>query len=749
MRILSRSCIAIVCSCFLLLQTTPAQDSSQAPSPTAADRENKPRLKIGIALEGGGALGLAHIGVLQWFEDHHIPVDYVAGTSMGGLVGGLYAIGKSPRELKQIVAEQSWDTIIGGEPDYQDLSFRRKEDARAFPNRLELGLKKGLSLPSGLNSGQLVSMLIDRETLPYTHNGSFNDLPIPFSCVATDLVSGKAVVFDHGSIAQAMRATMSIPGVFAPVRDGDHIYVDGGLLGNLPTDVVRKMGADVVIAVHLNIAPVDPAAIQSLFSVLGRSVEVVIHQNELNGLAAADLVVNVDLQQFNSMQYDQAKTIISLGTQAAAAKSNVLSPYALDDAAWNAYLQERRERVQTKLPVPQSVEVRGTNEQAAKALEYYLRSLAGHPIDPPALENRLNRLTGVGRFDSVDYWLEQEDGRTALVVNVHEKSYGPPTILLSFEADGSESNLVTFTQAGRLTFLDVAGYRSEWRTDFEFGNTYEIGSELYRPFTPLSKWFFAPRGVASNTGVRFFQKNDPVALYRFENELIGIDLGYTFNRFSEARVGYEFGHSSANLNLGRPDFTSFSGQLSDLRIRLRTDHTDDPIVPRRGYSGEAKYQWYNKYPGTDRPLPAGVVTVSGFQPVFSKGSIFGSAEGGSTFGIHDTGIPIFYLGAPLRLSAYGTNELFGEQYYLFRAGYIRELLSLPPFAGKKVYAVSSYELGKMYRSAAQVNFTPESKYPMDIESGIVAETAFGPLFVGGAVGDTGHQKWFFQLGRVF
>jgi NTE family protein len=421
----------------------------------------------------------------------------------------------------------------------------------------------------------------------------------------------------------------------------------------------------------------------------------------------------------------------------------------LDDTSWNAYLQSRRARIETKLPVPEFVEVKGTDDHSAEALEHFLQPLAGHPIDPPELENRLNRLTGIGKFDSVDYWLAEENDRTGLIVLVHEKSYAPPILQLGFEADGSETNLVTFTQAGRLTFLDVAGYRSEWRTDFEFGNTYEVASELYRPFNALSRWFFAPRGQVSNSGVRFFEKNDPVALYRFEDEKIGVDLGYGFNRFSEARVGYEFGYSAAHLNLGRPDFTSFSGQLSDLRIRLRTDHTDDPIVPRHGYVAEANFNWYNKYPGTDRPLPAVMSAISGFQPIFSKGSVFGSAEGGSTFGVHDTGIPIFYLGAPLRLSAYGTNELFGEQYYLFRAGYIHELLSLPPFLGKKVFAVSSYEFAKMYRYGAEVNLTPESRYPMDVESGVVAETAFGPLFIGGSVGDTGHQKWFFQLGRVF
>jgi NTE family protein len=251
--------VCVLLSLFLAanLQLAQAQETRASADATATNKQRS-RPKIGIALEGGGALGLAHIGVLQWFEDHHIPVDYIAGTSMGGLVGGLYATGKSPRELEQIVAAQSWDVIIGGKTPYEDLSYRRKEDSRDYPTFIQFGLKKGLSLPAGLNAGHQISLLIDRETLPYAELKSFDDLPIPYRCVATDLVTGKEVVFGDGSLPLAMRATMSIPGVFKPVRNGDQVLVDGGLIGNLPSDVVRKMGADIVIAVHLDVAPVRP-----------------------------------------------------------------------------------------------------------------------------------------------------------------------------------------------------------------------------------------------------------------------------------------------------------------------------------------------------------------------------------------------------------------------------------------------------------------------------------------------------------
>jgi NTE family protein len=739
----SRSSLLAIAFCLLLsLYAFPqATDSSAASTPPPATP--KKRLKIGVALEGGGALGLAHIGVLQWFEDHHIPVDFVAGTSMGGLVGGLYATGHSPADMRTIVEKQDWDAIIDGGTNYEDLSFRRKEDAVAYPNRLDFGLKKGFSLPPGLNSGQGVGMLIDRETLPYAHKESFNDLPIPFRCVATDLTTAKSVVFDRGSIAQAMRATMSLPGIFAPVRDGDNIYVDGGLLGNLPSDVVRNMGADVVIAIHLETAPVDPDKIQSLFSILGRSVEVVIHQSELRGLAGADLVVTVDLKNFSALEYNKAETIIARGSQAAIDKSNILSPYALDDAGWNAYLAQRTARIKTEIPVPQFVEVRGIDPQKAPNLVRFLQPLAGKPIDVFKMEDMFNRLTGIGKFESVDYWLDEKNGQTGLVVSLHEKSYAPPTVQLGFQVDGTESTNVTFTQGGRLTVMDVAGYRSEWRTDFSFGETYGISTELYRPFNATTRWFFAPNATATNSGLNFYSKNDPVALYRLHEVAGGLDIGYGFSRFTELRAGYQIGYSDAHLTLGRPDFTNISGRIGNTRIRLISDHRDDPIVPRKGYSVRSEFHWYDAYPGAHGGLPAMDAELQGFKPVSIKGSVFAAAEGGSTFGEHNIGAPIFTLGSPLRLSAYGTNELFGTQYYLFRAGYIHDLLTLPPFVGRKVYFLSAYEFGKMY------GFSPESKFPTDVTAGIVAETSLGPLFVGGSVGDTGHQKWFFQLGKIF
>jgi len=701
------------------------------------------RLKIGVALEGGGALGLAHIGVLRWLEQHHIPVDYVAGTSMGGLVGGLYATGQSPDELERLVKGIDWPLIIGGGTPYGDLSFRRKEDARAIPNDLSLGFRRGVSLPPGLNAGHQISLIIDHETLPYSTVKSFDDLPIPFRCVSTDLISGKAHVFETGPIGVALRSTMSLPAVFSPVRDGDRLYVDGALVDNLPTDLVREMGPDVVIGVHLQVSPATADEIQSLFGVLGRSITVGIANTEVRGMAGADLVVKVDVEKFSSLDYGKAEALIAQGMQAAEAKSTILRPYALDDAAWADYLAQRAARKKGAVGIPQFVKVQGSNPDFDQKIQKFLQPLVGKPIQTSELDTLLTRLTGIGRFDSVSYGLTQNDGQVGLLVTVHEKGYAPPVLQPAFEVDGSQPDHVTFTLGGRLTILDLAGYRSELRTDFQFGNTYGISSELYKPFTHSSRWFIAPHMNASDSQQRIYSNGDPRADYRLENADFGLDIGYAVSRFSEVRVGYDIGYLDATLKLGTPEFSSVSGRVGAARFRFITDHLDDPIIPRRGYLADFNFHWVDTSPQAASAFPALDLRTEFFKPVSRPGSVFLTAQGGSTVGYDHTGIPQYLLGGTAGWYAYGQNELRSDQYYLFRAGYLHSIFTLPPFLGKSVYAVSFYEVGKMF------NAPGISRLPTDGAAGAIAETAIGPIFIGGSVGDTGHAKWFFALGRVF
>ncbi len=250
-----------------------------------------------MALSGGGALGLAHIGVLQYFEEHHIPIDAVAGTSMGGLVGGFYATGMNSQQLERVVKESNFDEILTPTANYEQRSIAEKQDWNSSDAGFTLRFKHNFSLPTGLNQGQPLALMLSRYTAAYAGMRSFDELPTPFRCVATDLTSADAFTLDSGPLPLALRATMAIPGIFTPVKWGDRVLVDGGAVDNIPVDVARKMNTDRVIAVSLETAPASKESLNSLTGVLRQVVNVVVLANERRSIQQADMVIAVPLQK--------------------------------------------------------------------------------------------------------------------------------------------------------------------------------------------------------------------------------------------------------------------------------------------------------------------------------------------------------------------------------------------------------------------------------------------------------------------
>src|SRR5215470_7118098 len=285
---------------------------------TASSPTPRARPKIGLVLSGGGARGWAHVGVLRWFEEHHIPVDYIAGTSMGALVGAMYAMGSSPNEIREIGSSLDWDKALSGPPSFYELSYRRKEDQRAYPSDLELGAgKDGISLPSGINPGHNIGLIFDRLTLPYATLRDFDELPIPFRCVATDMLEATPVVFKSGPLSKALRATMSIPGVFTPVEIDNRILADGGLLNNIPTDVAKEMGADIVIAVNVGTPLGTREDIVSLPGMLSQIIGVATIESDRRHLRLANLAITPDLGKYTLLDFQDVDPISELGYQAA------------------------------------------------------------------------------------------------------------------------------------------------------------------------------------------------------------------------------------------------------------------------------------------------------------------------------------------------------------------------------------------------------------------------------------------------
>ena len=720
-------------------------------SAMAQDKESpsgKKRPTLGIALQGGGALGLAHVGVITWMEEHHIPIDYIAGTSMGGLVGGVYATGHNAVEMRKVVDGIRWDEVMAGEVPFRDLSFRRKEDARDYPSRLQFGLRQGIQFPEGFNTGQQVSLILDQVALPYSDMKSFNDLPTPFACVATDLVSGKARTFRDGSLSLALRATMSLPTIFTPVRTETAIYADGGLLENLPVQAVKKMGADLVLAIHLAEAPIKPDATLSSFGVLGQSISVMIGANELKSMELADMIVSVPVEKWGGLSFNDANDIIKAGYDAAAAKSTILLTLAVDDATWKQYMAERNSRRIVNPPVPTFVAVDGAEGHLAAKVERQMAGIAGQPIDFDTLDAKIMRLRGIGRFSVLNYQMTERNGQPGLLVTTQESNYGPPFVLPLILVDGASLNNVQFNLGARVNWLDIGGFRSEWRTDIILFSQYGLRSEYYHPFNPTTHWFVAPRGQVNSVPFYIYQDNQLISTYRRNFAGGGIDMGYQFGNVGELRLGYEGGWEGFNLETGNPNqLPSFSGAYGDIRAQYRLNTYDSAVIPRKGSALDATFLWSNTNPLATNQYPALEVSSRNFFKISEPASVFVNGYVGSTLN-YATGIPQFSLGGSQRLVAYGTNELLMNQYFLFQVGYLRQMARLPPLLGGGIYVLGMYEGAQVYNQPP-IALNRASGYPNDGALGVVVNTIFGPIEAAYAYGDTGHRKFFFRIGRLF
>lgn len=726
----------------LLFVASVASVAQQAP-PT------KKRPTLGLALQGGGALGLAHVGVITWLEEHHIPVDYVAGTSMGGLVGGVYATGHNAAELRQVVNGINWDQVMAGQTPFDDLSFRRKEDARDYPNSLEFGLRKGLQFPAGFNSGQQVLLILDKVAAPYSEVKSFNDLPIPFACVATDLVSGKAKIFRSGSLSLAMRSTMSLPGIFSPVRDDGAIYADGGLLQNLPVQVAKTMGADLVLGVHLAEETLKPDANLSSFAVLGQSISVMISANELQSMELADLLLAVPVQKWSALSFNDADAIIKAGYDAAQAKSKMLLTLAVDDATWNEYLAERNSRRITTTPIPTFVAVKGVDQDLSQKVETLMAGMVGKPLNYDELDTAIMRLKGTGRYSTLSYGLVEKNGKQGLEITTEDSAIGPPVVRPLILVDGSSLKNVTFNMGARVTWFDIGGFRSEWRNDIILFSQYGLRSEYYHPFNATTPWFVAPRVLAYSDPLYFYDNNELVSTYRKNFGGGGLDFGYMFKNVGELRFGYEGGWEGFQRQVGNPqELPSLSGGYAAARVQFRMDRLDDPVIPRKGQAAQADFFWTNSSPLAAGAYPSLEVWSQNFFKLSEPSSVFFNGYAGTTFNHYDTGLPQFSLGGSRVLVAYGTNELLMDKYFLFQVGYLRQMAKLPPLLGSGIYVLGMYEAAQVYGPPNSM-INQASGFPTDGTVGVVVNTIFGPVEAAYAYGDTGHRKFFFRIGRLF
>jgi NTE family protein len=631
----------------------------------------------------------------------------------------------------------NWDVTLAGRPPYRQLSFRRKEDEVAFPTRIELGFKGGIKLPPGLSSGHGVGLMLSRFASRYTGLSTFDNLPTPFRCVATDLAEGRAVVFDSGDLFDALRATMSLPGIFAPVRLGNRVLVDGGVLNNLPVDVVKQMGADIVIAVPLDLAPEVPK-IDTLLEVAGRAIDVIIMENERRNLGIADLVIMPEVKDLKSRDFNRLDDFRKAGYEAAERKKSMLERFSVSEAEWTAYLEHRRSRRLGGPVTAQKVEIVGEiAPRRATALIQALQGRGQGSLDQGALEREMTKLTGMGRFDSADYRVVGKDGEKVLRVHVHEKIHGPPFLKAGILIDGNQTEGLKFGVGARLVFLDAGGPASEWRWEANVGRVNHLASEYYWRLSG-TKWFLAPQASWEKTGLSVYDGSHRLSGFSRASSNFGADFGFAFGRFQEVRLGYSAGWLNTVTLTGSSDVEALEGGTAGLRARWSYDGTDSAVIPTRGVRATLEGSWFNAYPGINRNFPSGTGQLTWARSFRDKFVLLGQAEGGGS--VRERSLStLFDRGGLFRLSALARHQLLGGRFYYGSATLLR---SLP--VGGRFYGMIGWEFGNAW------NYSQTTPGPVnDGIFGLLGETPLGLLFLGGAVGEQGEGKALFRIGRYF
>jgi NTE family protein len=672
---------------------------------------------------------------------------------MGGLVGGSYASGMTPAELRELMRTTDWDLMFLSDSPFKYKTFRRKQDRRAYPAQIEFGLKGGFRMPPGLNPGQQIALMLDAIALPYHDLKLFDDLPTPFRCVATDLRTSEAIILDRGSLARAMRATMAIPGVFTPVEMPPWLLVDGGALNNIPGDVSRGMDADIVIAVNVGTdKPSDEQARTSMFSMLGQTINAMMAVGIRKGLASADIIIDPDLTGLDGMSWRRSGELIERGYKAADAQSAVLLKYALSEADYATFKAARVARRRVATAVPTHVVVSGVDKDEQAFLRRQFDRLVGQPVDANRIAEVIHDVAGTDRYEFLTYRLEDTPEGMALLVFARPKQYGPPFLALGLELNNIASNSFAVNLGSRITAYDTVGKGSEVRTDVVVGTRQLVSMEIYRPLgrSPL---FVAPRGYFSRHPYNFFAGDRQIAEYRITRAGAGLDLGVSMGRRSELRVGFDVAHASADLRVGSEQLPEVSGQEQFARLQFTYDGQNSPLVPSGGSLIRARVYQYFAMPNVSSTTPGaqysnpdrvtqGEAALSYFHKVHVADRVFVQTSGGTSFGE----IPLlngFSLGGPLRMSAYTNDALRGANYVLATGGYLKRTGRLPDVLGGNIY------LGGWIEGGSAFDRWNDAEWKGDVAAGVVMESLLGPIFAGVSVGFDGKSRFYVAIGPIF
>lgn len=732
------ACVAAVSTLSTLVMCFPSMAANVGSPPATA---SSPR--IGLALSGGGARGIAHVGVLKVLEELRVPIHCVTGTSMGAIVGATFAAGRTPEEMEKLVLDVDWDEVFRDKPPRDEIAVRRKTDDYKTLFAPEFGVKNGgLALPKGVLAGVNIESFFRSLATPSFGIGDFGKLPIPFRAIATDIETGQEVVLEQGSLAEAMRASMSVPGAMSPVEIGGRLLVDGGIANNLPIDKARNLCADVIIAVNISTPPLPRNEITSAFSVVTQLINFLGKQKvdeQLKSLSDKDVLIAPDLGDISAAKFDRSADAIRIGEQATRALADKLKRYSLPPEQYAA-LRATQVSQEKPLGTVDEIRIEGLQKTNPAVVRELMESKPGDPLTEEKVGADLRRIFGTRDYESISYRIVGGDvGPRAMIIEPKEKSWGADYLRFGlglasdFRGDNQFNALVQY----RKTWLNPLG--GEWTTEAQIGQNTHVSTEFYQPLNETGKWFVSPSGSIGQQTRGFFAGDDKVADYLISVGQIGVDLGAVLGTWGQLRVGPVWSKVYARVDTGPQVLPNVRETTAGLRAVLFVDQTNHAWFPTDGYGllGTAyaamtslgSAQNYERLEGTARGIRS-------WGPYTLNFSIAGGTALGSDMPAYES----FTLGGPLRLSGYRINQFSGREYAFARAMYYKRVFPLPDILGSGVYAGGSAEVGWI---TSRFDTLPSRGTLWSASAFLGADTLLGPAFLG--FGYAGDKNWSLYL----
>jgi NTE family protein len=724
-----------------------------APTAAASDPAARPagRPKVGLVLSGGGARGAAHVGVLKVLEELRVPVDVIVGTSMGSIVGASYASGNSVAEMERDIAAITTASLFTDRPPRADLPMRRKADDATPYIIPELGVTgDGIALPKGIVTGVSVEAQL-RKLVKFTTVRRFDQLPIPFAAIATDLGTGEMVVLNEGSLITAMRASMSVPGGMAPVGIDGRQLVDGGLVRNLPVDVARSMGADIIIAVNLGTPLMKPEEITSVLSVTGQMINILTEQNVRRSLAELkpqDILVEPALGNFSAGDFDNLPKTVPIGEAAARKVADRLRALSLPPEQYAAVrLRQGPASKEAMITVVDEIRVEGTKRINSQVVLQSMETAPGKPLDRDTLDLDLRRIYGQGDFENVGYTVEEIDGKRVLTVKVLEK---PQTHYVRFglelEADLGQRSFFNLYASHRAKALNRFG--AEWRNDLVLGRNVLLATEFYQPLSERQYFFVAPQLRYSNKPLDLYVDDLLSAEYQDQSGVVQFDVGANFLQYGQARLGVaigerRFSQQSGSVALPSSGTTNIRAAVFDLKL----DQFAGVNFPTGGWGAAANLYSQLSSLGGDNPYNrwragAGAAASAG-RHTFELGVSAGGKLGSDPIPLYDQ----FELGGFLKLSGLAPGQLRTEDYQFVRLGYRTKLRDIPLFEGMYFGASLEAARARPFIPVWRGEFVEDK---VTIPAGALyvgIDSPLGPLYLGFGYSSRDHSAVYLYLGR--